>query len=124
MSYIALVTDQFDEMVHFYGTSLGFPVVEQWDRANARGKRFDLGALRLEILDNRRERRPLSLGEPADRFHVVIEVDDIDAARAKLEIDTPRVVDTSWGARLFELRDPDAIRVTYLQWIQPQRDAP
>jgi len=124
MSYVALVTDRFDEMVRFYGSDLGFPVVERWDRSNARGLRFDAGGMRLEILDNQRERRPVRLGEPADRVHVVIEVDDIDVARKKLEIDTPSVEDTSWGARLFQLRDPDGIPVTYLQWVQPQRDAP
>ena len=67
MSYIALATDRFDEVVRFYGTDLGFPVVEQWDRPTARGLRFDLGGMRLEILDNERERNPLTLGAPADR---------------------------------------------------------
>ena len=51
MSYVALVTDRFDEIVHFYGEELGFPVVDRWDRANARGLRFDVGGMRLEILD-------------------------------------------------------------------------
>jgi catechol 2,3-dioxygenase-like lactoylglutathione lyase family enzyme len=74
MSYVALVTDRFDEVVQFYGEQLGFPVVNRWDRSNARGLRFDVGGMRLEILDNKRERKPLALGTPADRFHVVIEV--------------------------------------------------
>ena len=26
MSYVALVTDRFDEIVHFYGEDLGFPL--------------------------------------------------------------------------------------------------
>jgi hypothetical protein len=59
VSYVALATDRFDDMVRFYGSTLNFPRLEGWDRPNGRGQRFDLGGLRLEILDNARERRPL-----------------------------------------------------------------
>ena len=120
MSYVALVTDRFDEIVHFYGEDLGFPVVNRWDRSNARGLRFDLGGMRLEILDNQRERNSLALGTPADRFHVVIEVDDIDVARRDIKINAPPVQTTSWGARLFQVRDPDGVPVTFLQWIETE----
>lgn len=118
MSYVALVTDRFDEVVRFYGEELGFPVVKQWDRSNARGLRFDVGGMRLEILDNERERKSLALGTPADRFHVVIEVDDIDAAGREIKIDAPPAEATSWGARIFQVRDPDGVPVTFLQWIE------
>lgn len=123
MSYVALVTDRFDEVVQFYGEELGFTVVEQWERSNARGLRFDVGGMRLEILDNERERKPLALGTPADRFHVVIEVDDIDAARRDIKIDAPPAQTTSWGARMFQVRDPDGVPVTFLQWIETESDA-
>ena len=117
MSYIALATDRFDEVVRFYAADLGFPVVEQWDRPNGHGLRFDLGGMRLEILDNERERKPLALGTPADRFHIVVEVDDIEATRDRIKIDAPSAQTTSWGARLFQVRDPDAVPVTFLQWV-------
>ena len=117
MSYVALITDRFDEVVKFYGERLRFPIVDRWDRSNARGLRFDLGGMKLEILDNSRERKSLSLGDPADRVHVVIEVDDIDEARRDIDIDAPPPQSTSWGARLFQIRDPDGVPVTYLQWI-------
>jgi catechol 2,3-dioxygenase-like lactoylglutathione lyase family enzyme len=123
MSYVALATDRFDEVTEFYGSSLGFPVVEQWDRPNGRGLRFDLGGMRLEILDNDRERRRLRLGVAADRFHVVIEVEDIDIARNRIEIDSPAPQATSWGARLFQLRDPDGVPVTFLQWVEAASEA-
>jgi catechol 2,3-dioxygenase-like lactoylglutathione lyase family enzyme len=118
MSYVALVTDRFDEVARFYGELLGFPVVDQWDRPNGRGRRFDLGGIRLEILDNDREQQPLTLGETADRFHIVVEVEDIEEARLRIEIEAPPTKDTSWGARLFQIRDPDGVPITFLQWIQ------
>ena len=122
MSYVGLTTDRFDEVVHFYGEDLGFRVVTQWDRANARGLRFDLGGMRLEILDNDRERKSLTLGTPADRFHIVIEVDDIEVARRDIKINTPPVQTASWGARLFQVRDPDGVPVTFLQWIETESE--
>ena len=118
MSYVALATDRFEEVTSFYGELLGFPVVEQWDRPNGRGRRFDIGGMRLEILDNDRERNPLTLGEPADRFHVVIEVEDIEDARNRIDIEAPPTQAVSWGARLFQIRDPDGIPITFLQWVK------
>ena len=116
MSYVALATDSFDEVAQFYGELLGFPLVAEWDRAHGRGKRFELGGLRLEILDNRRERRPMQLGTPGDRVHVVVEVEDIEAARRGLAVTAPAPQAVSWGARLFQVRDPDGVAVTFLEW--------
>jgi len=117
MSYVALATDRYDEVVAFYGEGLGFQVVDKWDRPNARGLRFDLGGMRLEIIDNQREQRPLDLGAPADRVHVVVEVEDVEKARAGIGIEAPLPQGTSWGARLFQVRDPDGVPITFLQWL-------
>ena len=123
MSYVALATDRYDEMVRFYADDLGFEVVKQWDRANARGLRVDLGGMRLELFDNQREAKSLSLGTPAERFHVVIEVDDIEQVRQRIKIDAPPACSASWGAEFFELYDPDGIRVTFLRWTDAPGDA-
>jgi catechol 2,3-dioxygenase-like lactoylglutathione lyase family enzyme len=122
MSYVALATESFDEVTFFYGLGLGFPVVAEWDRPNGRGKRFNLGGLRLEILDNTREQQPLQLGPAADRLHIVIEVEDIYAARESLAIHAPLPQAASWGARLFQVRDPDGIPVTFLEWDKPRSE--
>jgi len=116
LSYVALATERYDETVRFYGETLGFPVAEAWDRPGARGRVFDLGGgLRLEILDAGRERRPLRLTPTDDRCHVVVEVEDVDAVRARLPIATPEPITASWGARLLQLRDPDGVAVWFLQ---------
>ncbi len=118
MSYVALATDRYDEVVAFYGERLGFPVVDEWDRTNARGLRFDLGGMRLEIIDNQREKSPLDLGAPADRVHLVVEVEDADKAHTGIGIEAPVPQSTSWGARLFQVRDPDGVPITFLQWTE------
>lgn len=124
VSYLAVATNRFETMASFYGEILGFPIVAEWDRARGRGKRFDLGGLRLEILDNARERRALPLGEPADRFHIVVEVEDIEAARDRIAVPAPAAQATSWGASLFVLRDPDGVPVTFLHWDESEADRP
>jgi catechol 2,3-dioxygenase-like lactoylglutathione lyase family enzyme len=123
MSYVALVTDRFDDVTRFYAELLGFPVVEQWDRSNARGQRFDTGGMGLEIIDNQREQHPRELGDPADRVHIVVEVGNIDEVRARIKVEAPPAQDTSWGARLFQIRDPDGVPVTFLQWTETEREA-
>ena len=116
MSYVALATDRYAEVVRFYGEHLGFPCVDQWDRPNGRGQRFDLDGLRLEILDNQREQCPLPLGPPAQRFHLVVEVADIEALRRRISLEAPPAQAVSWGARLFQLHDPDGVPITFLEW--------
>ncbi|QJD30239.1 VOC family protein [Methylococcus geothermalis] len=116
MSYLALATRQFEAMAEFYASRLGFPVLRGWDRPNSRGCLLDLNGLKLEILDAARERAPLELGPLGDRVHLVIEVEDVDAAYGNLAIDAPPPVTTSWGTRMFALRDPDGTPVHYLQW--------
>jgi len=123
MSYVALVTNRFDEVSRFYGELLGFPVVDQWDRPNARGSRFDAGGMRLEIIDNKREQRPRELGDPADKVHIVVDVENLDEARERIKVDAPPVQDTSWGSRIFRVMDPDGVPVTFLQWTEAQRAA-
>lgn len=121
MSWVALVSERFEETVRFYGDTLGLAVVRLWDRPGARGRVFDLGGgLHLEILDGARERQPPRLGPADDRCHLVIEVPDLEAARARLPMLTPEPIATAWGARLLPLRDPDGVAVSLLAWTGPR----
>lgn len=113
MSWVALATARYEEMRLFYGRTLGCAIVDEWDRPGARATVFDLNGLRLEVLDATRE-RGLAPGEPGDRVHLVLEVDDVDAFRRDHRLGGPEPVDTSWGARVLSLRDPDGLPVTVL----------
>ena len=48
MSYIALVTERYDEVSRFYAERLGFSIVKEWDRSNVRGRRYDTGTVKYE----------------------------------------------------------------------------
>lgn len=119
MSYVALATSRFDDVVAFYGFTLGFPKIRSWDRPRGRGCLFDLQGLRLEILDASREQAPQRLGDPGERFNLVVEVDDLERVRGSLNTETTEPVETSWGARLFRVSDPDGVPVWFLQWLKP-----
>lgn len=117
MSYIALATDFFEEASQFYERGLGFPVTAQWDRRRGRGRRIDLGSgLCLELLDSPRVPENSCLHRPGDRVHLVVEVPDADAARRHLAIEAPAPEAVSWGARLFQVRDPGGVPITFLEW--------
>ena len=38
--------------------------------------------------------------------------------RDSIDIETPFPQAMSWGARLFQVRDPDGVPITFLQWIK------
>lgn len=125
MGWVALATERFEEVERFYGEALGFPLARDRGRPGGKGVVFDLGGgLRLEILDARTAKPPLALGPASDRCHLVVEVEDADAARRRLKLPTPEPVTTSWGARLFQVRDPDGVPVWFLQWLTPEGDPP
>jgi len=120
MSYVALATDNFDLMSSFYRETLGFAVLQEWDRPRGRGRRFDLGGgLRLELLDNQREPKPMVIPILGDRLHVVVEVAHIEEIRVKILCELPEVQRVSWGALLFQIRDPDGTPITYIEWTEP-----
>lgn len=115
MSWVALATTRYDETCAFYDKTLGCAVVDGWDQPAGRATVFDLGGMKLEILDASRE-KAMPLGDPKDRVHLVIEVTDVDAFRKKIKGEAAEPHDTSWGARILRLRDPDGIAVTVLSW--------
>lgn len=119
MSYVALATEKFDEVLRFYSETLGLAILSQFDRPNARGAFLDLrGGSKLELIDANRQSKPMSIAPKADdRLHIVIETKDIQADAQSLNLPAP--IKTSWSARIIALRDPDNVSVWLLQWDQP-----
>jgi uncharacterized glyoxalase superfamily protein PhnB len=58
-----------------------------------------------------------------ERHGFVIEVVDIESVWRNLALDVPMPQQTSWGARIFQLRDPEGTAVTYLEWTQDRGDS-
>jgi hypothetical protein len=66
----------------------------------------------------------LELGELADKVQIVVEVEDITRVRELIKVEEPPIQDASWGARLFQVRDPDGVPVTFLQWTGTEDTGP
>jgi len=116
MSYFAIATRRFDQMLDFYAGKLRLPILESFERPGARGAFVDLGgSARLELIDSDVQKRPLNISEIADdRLSVVIETTAIDRLATELNLPEPEPV--SWGARVIRLRDPDGIGVWFIEW--------
>jgi catechol 2,3-dioxygenase-like lactoylglutathione lyase family enzyme len=125
LAYVALATAQFAQTRSYYAEVLGLTVLREWDRPNARGCMLDFFGMRLEILDSLREVQSLQLSSPADdRVHLVAEVEELDRIYQRLrlaELPWPMTppTETNWGVRLLQTRDPDGVRIAFLQPQSP-----
>lgn len=120
MSFIALATEQFEACTSYYEHDLGGRCVRSWDRETGRGRVVELHGLQIEVLDATRESEGLKLGSPGDRVHLVFELDDVMSEWERQGRPGEGPVDTSWGARLFLVRDPDGVALAFLQWLRPR----
>lgn len=112
---IEIFPADLDATADFYTQVLGFTLVRD-QRDGSPGylalerDRVRIGAAYRDEPERQPGRRPPSGTE------IVIEVDDLDAARARLALATPEPVETGWGARLFQVQDPDGTPVWFLKW--------
>ncbi len=113
-SNVALITDRFDAMCAFYGPGLGGVPGPSWGRTGARGARFVLYGLPIEILDNRAEKEPFALGSPNGRVWISVRPPDEAAFRKAAALPLEPAVATSWGPRIIRLRDPDGTPVAVM----------
>lgn len=111
---VELRTARWSELVEWYRTALGLRVlVRVVDEGYAL---LDAGDTRLAILD-----RPLAAAASA-RWSLGFEVDDLDAARARLSATGAAVadpVDHAEGFREILVDDPDGNRVRLFSWGRP-----
>lgn len=123
MSYFAIATTRFEEMLAFYRDHLGLEVISEFARPKARGAFIRLsGDSRMELIDATRQSKPMRLEPTADdRLHIVIETNDIEGFARYRNLSEPQP--TSWGAKVVELRDPDGISVWVLEWMEKKKQA-
>jgi predicted enzyme related to lactoylglutathione lyase len=79
VDFVTIPAKDIDESVHFYRDVLGLPFVKQWGEMP--GHEFQAGNLTLAVMD------PTAFGQEF-RPHglpIALQVDDVEAARAKLE---------------------------------------
>lgn len=108
--HTVLICEKWEECVSFYKEILGFRIVEERERF----VEFQVtpGA-RVGIL---RPLKPQSPRTGHERVILSVCVEDIEAAHAELQErcpGLPPVRGHPWGARVFELRDPEGWRIEF-----------
>ena len=118
---VAFNTDNYEEVIAFYGTTLGFELVRSWDRDDSRGSLFKASDGVVEVLAAaRRGAAPLE-PPPRGSFSMMVCVEDVEAVWERLgELD----VETSgpptvkpWGMKSFLVRDPHGTAVYFFEYV-------
>ena len=79
VDFVVVPTDVFDDAVAFYGEVLDLPCIDRY--GSVPGAEFQAGNLTIAVMENKalgREFRP-------NTMPIALHVDDVDAARARLE---------------------------------------
>jgi predicted enzyme related to lactoylglutathione lyase len=79
VDFVVVPTDAFGASVHFYGEVLGLPCIDRYGRIP--GAEFQAGNLTIAVMENKALGREFR----ANTMPIALQVDDVDAARAKLE---------------------------------------
>jgi predicted enzyme related to lactoylglutathione lyase len=86
VDFVAVPARDFDASVDFYGAVLGLPFVKRW--GDMPGAEFQAGNLTLAIME------PTAFGQEfhAHSLPIALQVEDVHAARARLEAQGVRFV--------------------------------
>ena len=111
-------TVNYEPLCHFYGGTLGMPVVERWDRPGSRGAVFSpagtVTGATVEILDLEGVGVP---GVAPVNLVLTLFVHDAQADHDRLQRAGAKIArgleDTPWRHRSFGVDDPDGLRI----WI-------
>jgi len=118
--HTVLFCEKWEECVSFYRDVLGFRIVEKRDRF----VEFEVtGGARIGIL---RPLNPPARQRGHDSVILSFRVADIEETHAELKsrcAELPAVREHPWGARVFELRDPEGWRLEFWSSEGSSRDA-
>lgn len=130
--HLAIIARSYDETVSWYCRHFGFTVAQEWTAEDmlpgARMCYLRKGALHIEIIGDGEKAGEHQVAADAKQEyqitgyrHFALEVDDVDAAVARLEADgvpaffPPTDLDVV-GVRAALVRDPDGNAVELIQW--------
>ena len=124
---VALTTDEFERLMHFYCDGLGLEPAAIWPEDQGRALVLDMGKAILEVFDEKQAQTidQLEVGRRiSGQFRFALQVPDLDAAIERLlahgaTMVHPPVV-TPWGERNVRFQDPDGMQITLFQVpVQP-----
>ena len=119
-SQARLLVDDFAAAFGFYGDTLGFAVASGHESSGYAS--FDTGSGTVAIFERAGQGEVVELRPPGDSTLLVLEVDDVDAAVARLAAHVARepVDKPDWGGRVAYLRDPSGNLIELFQALPRQ----
>ena len=119
-SQARLLVDDFAEAFRFYRDTLGF--VRAFGDESSSYASFDTGSGMVAIFERGGQAEVVELRPPGDSTLLVLEVDDVDAAVARLAAHVARepVDKPDWGGRVAYLRDPSGNLIELFQPLPRQ----
>jgi len=119
-SQVRLLVDDFAAAFRFYRDTLGLAVASG-DESSAYAS-FDTGSGTVAIFERDGQADVVELRPPGDSTLLVLEVDDVDAAVARLAAHVARepVEKPDWGGRVAYLRDPSGNLIELFQALPRQ----
>jgi len=131
--HLAIIAKSYDETVSWYCRHFGFSVAQEWSAPDmlpgARMCYLRKGTFFMEIIgDGEKVGHHTVAPDPKQEYqitgyrHFALEVDDVDAAVAKLAADGvpaffPPTDHAAVGVRAALVRDPDGNSVEIIQWL-------
>ncbi|HMH70146.1 MAG TPA: VOC family protein [Candidatus Saccharimonadales bacterium] len=108
---LKLYPKDFVAMRKFYEETLGFIVLNEWDRGETdRGVMFQVGSAVLEVLT------PENAYQPIAGSGLSLEVPDVHELWTHLKDEVPVIFelrDNSWGDTSFCIADPEGFELTF-----------
>jgi catechol 2,3-dioxygenase-like lactoylglutathione lyase family enzyme len=120
-SRVVIKTKDYRRSFAFYKDTLGLRLSTSWQRKDSWGAVFSAGDATVEIIWYPSGEGFDDCNYPMERAKVDInfEVSDIDILHNRLADAGVKIVnephDVAWGFRLFTIKDPDDIRISFLQ---------
>jgi len=119
---VALTTESFERLAHFYRVGLGLEPAQVWPSEQGRALVLALGRATIEIFDEKQ-------AETVDQIEVgkritgpirfAFEVPDLEVATERLlssgAIMVHPIVQTPWGDRNVRFQDPEGMQITLYQ---------
>lgn len=107
---LKLYPEDFYKVRDFYEKTLGFEVINQWDRGEeSRGAMFAVGTTVLELLSSKNH-------QPVSGVDISLEVEDVRALWEQWQGSDSVVFelrDNSWGDTSFCISDPEGFQLTF-----------
>ena len=103
LTHVRLLVSDFGAAFRFYRDTLGLECTFG-DESDSYAD-FDTGDASLAIFTRKHQAETVQLREPGDGALVVLQVDDVDEAAARLRLAEP-ISRPDWGIRVAYLRDP------------------